>query len=393
MAGFSLKSFFAKTNMADSDDTEHRELVGILDSMPDALIAYDADFKVVRFNEVAQQLFKLAASKVVGHVLTPRDAADPEWQVLAQTIFSSLAPRVVQVSEEGKSPEIYDLSFTDQGLELRVTTVVVQDSAGKPFKFFKIVSDRSPLIAALRSKNEFITVASHQLRGPMTDISWALQSLRTETGLSDTGKLIVENALAAATGLVGRIEDLLSVAKMEEGQMGYDFEETDIVEFIGKVLAGVLPSAQTAGIKMYFDRPTVPVPHVMIDEKRLAIAVTNFLENAIRYNVANGEVIVRVEQVPGKPFVEVSVRDTGIGIPAEAIPNLFKKFFRAENAVASQTEGSGLGLYMAKGIVNGHGGEVWAESEVNRGTIMHFTLPTDRSLIPGREAGNRGFLG
>ena len=379
--------------MADGDDIEHRELMSILDSMPDALVAYDGDFKVVRFNDAAQQLFKLAASKVVGHVLSPRDAADPEWQVLAQTIFSSLAPRVIQISEEGKSPEVYDLSFTDQGLELRVTTLVVQDSAGKPAMFFKIILDRSSLVAALRSKNEFITVASHQLRGPMTDISWALQSLNSETGLSDTGKLIVENALAAATGLVGRIEDLLSVAKMEEGQMGYAFEEADIVEFIGKVLAGVLPSAQTAGIKMYFDRPTVPVPHVMIDEKRLAIAVTNFLENAIRYNVANGEVIVRVEQVSGKPFVEVSIRDTGIGIPPEAIPNLFKKFFRAENAVASQTEGSGLGLYMAKGIVSGHGGEVWAESEVNRGTIMHFTLPTDRTLIPGPGSGNRGFLG
>ena len=129
----------------------------------------------------------------------------------------------------------------------------------------------------------------------------------------------------------------------------------------------------------------------MIDEKRLAIALTNFLENAIRYNVANGEVIVRVEQVPGKPFVEVSIRDTGIGIPAEAIPNLFKKFFRAENAVASQTEGSGLGLYMAKGIVNAHGGEVWAESEVNRGTIMHFTLPTDPALIPSANRERRDF--
>lgn len=174
--------------------------------------------------------------------------------------------------------------------------------------------------------------------------------------------------------------------------MGYSFEEKDVVDFVGKVLAGVLPSAQTAGIKIYFDRPTGTLPHVMIDEKRLAIALTNFLENAIRYNVANGEVIVRIEQVPNKPFVEVSIRDTGIGIPPEAIPNLFKKFFRAENAVTSQTEGSGLGLYMAKGIVNAHGGEVRAESELNRGTIMYFTLPTDPSLLPKREPGTPGFL-
>jgi signal transduction histidine kinase len=392
MAGFDLKSFFTKPVVIGGNNLEHTELESFLNGVPDAFIAYDSDFRVVRFNKIAEQLFKLSASAVVGHVLSPRDAGEPGWQILAQTVFSSLAPRIVKVSQEGELPEIYDISFADQGLEFRVTTVVVPDSAGKPALFFKVISDRSGLISALRSKSEFVTVASHQLRGPMTDISWALQSLQGDPGLSDTSKLIVTNAVAAAQGLVGRIEDLLSVAKMEEGQMGYAFEEKDIVDFVGKVLAGVLPSAQKAGIKIYFDRPTEKLPLVMIDEKRLAIALTNFLENAIRYNVAQGEVVVRVEQVAGRPFVEVSIRDTGIGIPPEAIPSLFKKFFRAENAVASQTEGSGLGLYMAKGIVNAHGGEVWAESEVNRGTIMHFTLPTDPALVPRREAGTQGFL-
>lgn len=392
MAGFDLKSFFTKPEEGKVDGIEHNELESLLDGMPGALVVYDDDFKVLRFNAAAEQLFKLSASEVIGHVLSPRDAADPSRQILAQTIFSSLAPRIIQVSKEGEQPEVYDLSFADQGLEFRVVTIIARDAAGKPAIFFKIILDRTPLISALRSKTEFVTVASHQLRGPMTDISWALQALRSDATLSDTNKLIVGNALAAATGLIGRIEDLLSVAKMEEGHMGYDFEDTDIVDFIGKVLAGVLPGAQKTGIKMYFDRPTAPIPHAMVDGKRLAIALTNFLENAIRYNVANGEVIVRVEQVPGKPFVEVSVRDTGIGIPAEAIPNLFKKFFRAENAVASQTEGSGLGLYMAKGIIKGHGGDVWVDSEVNRGTVMHFTLPTDPALVPKTESEAQGFL-
>lgn len=371
---------------------KHDEVESLLDDMPCAVVEYDSDFKVVRFNAMAERLFKIPASEVVGSVLSPRDAADPKRQILAQTVFSSLAPRVVQISPEGEQPEVYDLSFTDQELEFRVTTVIVRDAAGRAILFFKIILDRSQLVAAIRSKSEFVTVASHQLRGPMTDISWALQSLQSDTGMSDSSKLIVTTALAAANGLMGRIEDLLSVARLEEGQMGYDFQETDIVDFVGKVLAGVLPSAQTAGIKMYFDRPTGTLPHVMIDEKRLAIALTNFLENAIRYNVVNGEVIVRVEQVSGEPFVEISVRDTGIGIPPEAIPNLFKKFFRAGNAVAAQTEGSGLGLYMAKGIVNAHGGKVFVESEVNRGTVMHFTLPTDPALIPKQEPGIQGFL-
>lgn len=390
MLGFGAKNPFGSPQ--PEGGMEHSELENVLQGMPDAFVAYDNDFKVLRFNTAAEQIFKLSASAVVGHVLSPRDVSAAGWQTLAQTVFSSLAPRVVQVSGEGEYPEVYDLSFTDPELELRVTTIPIKDDAGRPAMFFKIITDRTPLITAIRSKNEFITVASHQLRGPMTDISWALQSLQGDAGMSDTSKLIVTNALAAAQGLVARIEDLLSVAKMEEGQMGYDFKDTDIVEFIGNVLAGVLPLTQKAGIKMYFDRPNTALPHVMIDAKRLSIALTNLLENAIRYNVANGEVIVRVAAVPEKPYLEVTVRDTGIGVPPEAIPNLFKKFFRAPNAVASQTEGSGLGLYMTKGIVNSHGGEIWAESEVNRGTIMHFTLPTDPALVPKRPAGMQGFL-
>ena len=93
---------------------------------------------------------------------------------------------------------------------------------------------------------------------------------------------------------------------------------------------------------MYFDRPTQDVPHVMIDTKRLSLVMVNLLENAIRYNVENGEVTVKVDRMEGKPFVVVSVQDTGIGIPKESLPKLFAKFYRADNAMKFQTEGSGL---------------------------------------------------
>jgi signal transduction histidine kinase len=83
----------------------------------------------------------------------------------------------------------------------------------------------------------------------------------------------------------------------------------------------------------------------------------------------------------------VSVKDTGIGIAQEDMPRLFNKFYRAENAVKLQTEGSGLGLYIAKGVVKAHGGDVWVESEMNRGTVFTFTLPTDPALVPQHEAG------
>jgi two-component system sensor histidine kinase VicK len=128
----------------------------------------------------------------------------------------------------------------------------------------------------------------------------------------------------------------------------------------------------------------------MIDAARLSLAVTNLLENAIRYNVENGEVTVRVDKTKDKPFVTVGVKDTGIGIPPEALGKLFNKFFRADNALKQQTEGSGLGLYIAKGIILAHGGQIWAESELNRGTTISFSLPTDPNLVPKTEVGSEG---
>ena len=383
---------FGSIRTGASATNSNGELDALLVSVPDPLIIYDKDFRVMFFNANAEALFNLPSKTVLGHVLSPRDVNTPEWKVLTQTIFPSLAPRVVARSKEGDRPQIFELSFTDPELELRVLTAAILDERGSPQAFLKLVHNVTPVAAALRSKSEFVTVASHQFRGPITDISWALQALTSDAGMSETSKQIVANALAASQGLIRRVEDLLSVAKLEEGQTGYSFEETDIVEFVGKVLADILPAAQKAGIKMYFDRPATALPHVTIDPRQISIVLVNLLENAIRYNIENGEVIVRVDPVEGKPFIRVSVKDTGIGIPKEAISQLFKKFFRADNAVQSQTEGSGLGLYIAKGIVNAHGGDMGAESELGRGTVMYFTLPTDPSLVPKHEGGNGGFL-
>ena len=388
----SVASVYHSAKIDRDTSVERSELNSILSGLNDALIVYEADFRVIFFNPAAERIFRLDAKSMMGHVFSPRDVERDGWRTLIQIIFPSLAPRVITRTKEGEYPQVVDISFTDPPLEFRVTTAPVTDEHGNPLAFMKIIRDRTSQILALRSKSEFVTVASHQLRGPVTDISWALQSLNNATGLDEANKAIVENALAASQSLLRRIEDLLNIAKMEDGQFGYKFEDADVSDFLGKVLADVLPAAQRAGIKIYFDRPSENLPHVMIDPKRLTLAVTNLIENSIRYNVENGEVTVKVDKMQDKPFVVVSVKDTGIGIPPEAMEKLFNKFYRADNALKRQTDGSGLGLYIAKGIVNAHGGQIWAESELNRGTTISFALPTDPNLVPKTEVGAEDFF-
>ena len=379
-------AFYRVTAKDVGTSMERSELKSILGSVEDALVVYGTDFRITFFNHAAEKLFKLSMDDAIGHMLSPRDVETAGWRMLAQVVFPSLAPRVISRTSESEVPHITDVSLTDPELELRVATAPVVGEDGRTLAFMKIVRDRTAQLAALRSKNEFITVASHQLRGPVTDINWALQSLAEASELSETSKMIVTTAAQASKNLLGRIEDILSIAKMEDGQVGYAFEATDIVEYVGKILSDVLPAARKAGIKMYLDRPTTEMPKVMIDPKHLSLAITNILENAIRYNVENGEVTVKIDLMKDKPYVVVSVKDTGIGIPQEAIDKLFTKFYRAENAVKTQTEGSGLGLYIAKGVVTAHGGQIWAESELGRGTTISFALPTDPNLVPKSEA-------
>ena len=102
----------------------------------------------------------------------------------------------------------------------------------------------------------------------------------------------------------------------------------------------------------------------------------------MRYNVKNGQIIIKVEKK--SPYVEISISDTGIGIPKNELPKLFTKFYRGSNILKYETEGTGLGLYITKNIVEAHGGKIWAESIENRGTTIHFTLPMDEKLIPKR---------
>lgn len=364
---------------------ERNQFKNVLFGLEDALIVYDNNFRMLFFNPAAERFFKINSQEVVDREFSPRDAENGAFKLLAQIIFPSLAPSIVSRSVAGQYPQIADLAFTDPPLDLRVLTSPVNDEKGQLLGFMKIIRDRTRELSLIRSKSEFLTVASHQLRSPVTDINWALESLGGDKNLSKDTRDVVEHALDAGKELLQIIEDLLNIVKIEEGHFGYNFESADIVEFINGILLQVVPAARRAGIKVYFDKPKSPLPKLTIDAQKLSLVINNLVENAVRYNVENGEITVKADKVVGEPFVEVSVRDTGIGIAPEDISKLFKKFYRADNALKAQTEGSGLGLYIVKNIVQAHGGRIWADSELGRGSVFHFALPTDPSMVPRHE--------
>ena len=362
---------------------ERNELSGIIVALRDGIIAYDSDFKILLFNKAAESIFNLAAANVLGRRLSPEQIREPHFNLLIYVLFPSLAPVVIKRSEVGAEPQIIDLSFDEPRKELRVITNKIIDPNGALLGFVKVVSDRTREKEMLRSKNEFIATAAHQLRTPLTGINWALETLVAES-LPENQKQIVKSGLQTSAFLLKIVNDLLDVSKIEEGRFGYDFEKTNFIDFAEKIILEAEKIADEIGVKIYFQKPVEPV-EINIDSQKLGIALYNLLDNAIRYNVKNGEVIVSVEKLRDKPYIQVSVKDTGIGIPREDIENIFVKFFRADNAVKSAPNGSGLGLYIVRNIIKRHGGEIRVESELNRGSVFYFTLPIDPELIPPKE--------
>lgn len=362
-----------------------RRIESIIFNLADGIIAYDNNFKINVFNPAAGAIFDLKAKDLIGRTIGPEKAQDPDLRLLTQVMFPSLAPIVQRKSESGTYPQVVDLSFTDPEMELRVSTDRITDTGGTVIGFVKIVHNRTREIEIYRSKSEFVTVAAHQLRTPLTAVHWTFETLSSSANVAAADKELVSNGLILSNKLLKIVNDLLDTSKIEEGRFGYNFANVNLVDFVANILENANPIAKQYGVNLYFDRGPEPSISVSIDASKLGLAVSNLIDNAIKYNVKNGSVTVRIKRVTGQPYMQVDIEDTGIGIPEEAMDKLFTKFFRADNVMKFQTEGTGLGLYISKNVVERHGGTISAESTLDRGSTFSFTIPTDPKLIPPTE--------
>lgn len=350
----------------------------------DGVIAYGSDFRVEAMNHAAEEIFGVSASGIVGAVLTPDQVGEEGRELIVRTLFPSLAPSVARLSEPGAYPQVAEIDFAEHGLKLVVTTDRVVDEDGDLMGFVKVIHDRSREAEIIQSKSDFVTVAAHQLRTPLTAVNWTFETLEKSELTPEDGEL-VRTGRAAAAKLLKIVNDLLDVAQIEEGRFGYSFADLDLQAIVERVLEGSQVIAKEYGVSLYFERAE-GIPPLFVDEEKLAMAIGNLVDNAIKYNVKNGEVIVRVARTENEPYVKISIEDTGVGIPAEDVGKLFTKFYRSSNVVRAETEGSGLGLYIVKNIVERHGGALDVESVVNRGTKVTISLPTEKERVPNREA-------
>lgn len=224
-------------------------------------------------------------------------------------------------------------------------------------------------------KSEFVSTAAHQLRTPLTGIKWSYTTLlESSTGpLNATQKEIVDKGLEAIDFAISVINDLLNTARLEEGKSGFDFTEQPIGPIIKSVVSQHQAVIDEKKIKFSVDFPLDSPFAFRFDKERITIVFDNILTNAVKYTPPEGS--VSIKSFRSEKEIKFKIIDSGIGIPEKDLYKVFSKFYRSKNAVSFETSGSGLGLYVAKNIVERHGGTIDVESVENKGTTFTIALP------------------
>jgi len=223
-------------------------------------------------------------------------------------------------------------------------------------------------------KSDFLSVAAHQMRTPLSIIKWVFSMiLEGDLGdITDKQREFLSKGLISNNQMIRLISDLLDVSRIENGKFGYKFAKARIADIIKETAGKFTARAKDKKIEIFFEQD-IDLPEVDLDSSRIAMALENIIDNAIRYSPSNSDITIKAKR--DKNAILVSVSDSGIGIPEHQKKNIFIRFFRAENAIRTQTEGSGLGLFVTKAIIEKHGGKIWFESKEGKGATFYFTIP------------------
>ncbi|OGD31055.1 hypothetical protein A2W39_02980 [Candidatus Azambacteria bacterium RIFCSPHIGHO2_01_46_10] len=385
-------NFLALGRTSAALEKERDRISAIVSNLTDGLIQYDPDFRIQLMNPRAEEMLGIKEDEVKDKIVT-RDfdivTRNAKFKALASVIFAEPGDdKEKKGAFKEKYPLVEVVLKEPQERWLKIATVPIADYQGKTAGFIKVIHDVSRERVVARMKSEFISIVAHQLRTPLAAIKWTLRMiLDGDVGqITSEQKTFLEQGYASNDRMIFLINDLLNVARIEEGRFGYEFVETDLIALIEKNVANFQLAARSKNISLIFEKPAVETHRVTIDSSKIDLVFQNLIDNAIKYSLPGGRIELKAEPYKDRPFLLVSIKDSGIGIPSHQVPRVFTKFFRGDNVIRFQTEGTGLGMFIVKNIVRRHGGDIWVESEEGKGTTFSFTLPLDAKMIPAIES-------
>lgn len=345
---------------------EKRKSEAIIRSIDDGIVAVDADLHILDVNPVAARVLGVDPEMAKGR-LFPEVVGDT--QLLAYVENTLLSGRAPEIEEKGA---FLHLKQGDHETHFQYAVTPVYTPAGTLLGAILLLRDVTHFKELDRLKSEFVAMASHELKTPLTSIgmSIALLEERVAERLGERERELLEVAREEVERLRNLVRDLLDLSKIEAGKIEMDFDAVPIALLFEKAVQALCTQAEERRIALSI-QINEGLPYVRADANKVTWVLTNLISNALRYSHANGHIRLSAERAGSK--LHLIVADDGSGIPYEYQPRIFEKFVQVKGENANG--GSGLGLAICKEIVRAHGGTIWVDSVPGAGSTFTFTLP------------------
>ena len=226
-----------------------------------------------------------------------------------------------------------------------------------------------------RVKSDFISIAAHQLRTPLSALKWVMGILLDDNSqnLTSEQRGLILKGVESNDRMLQLVNEMLIVTRIESGKEHFEFVPLHMEDIMENVILDFAGQAHVRKINLSFVKPPERLPYIKADAEKIRSVLQNLIENAMRYTPDGGSITLTASLED--KVIKGTVSDTGIGIPKHQQASIFNKFFRADNAVKQQTDGTGLGLYIARSILEKHGGTLTFESVEGKGTTFTLTVP------------------
>ncbi len=363
-----LATALENARLYEETQTQRVRLAQIFASTSDGIVLVGRSGAIQAANRRAGELLGFNADEVVGVGLAELLAGYRSSVADYDHVFAAVRALLDDPDRGGEG----DLELRRMGRIIHWVGQPTTDAAGETIGFTLTLRDVTQERQVAQMKTDFVSFVTHQLRTPLAGIKWMLELAAQTPGVPREAADFVQDARQAAERLIGLVNDLLDASRLESGKLKIELRPLDLAALTGSVLDELGPLVREKGHRLAVEGADAVSP-VMADPQLLRQVVLNLASNAIKYTSPGGEVTVRMAVEPGA--VRWSIKDSGIGIPARAQARLFEKFYRADNALTVETEGTGLGLYLVRLIVEKFAGQVWCESEAGKGSTFIFTLP------------------
>jgi len=369
-----LQAFADLTKVEKNLEAEHHKTAAIISNFIDPIIVIDKENKLSFLNPAAKEIFGFIDSDLGKILDSANNYSMDNFRKFIATKYLTKSGATIKSNNPDEEEVI--INYQGQELTYKVITAKVMAEKDEYLGIMKIFYNLTREKTIDRMKSEFISIAAHQLRTPLSAIKWVIKMILD----GDAGELnkeqqgLLTQGYASNERIIALVNDMLNVSRIEEGRFGYSFTKDKLDEALTIVVKSLENQINNKKIKLVLTIPK-KLPLLFMDRQKMTLVLQNLLENAVKYTPEYGKIEVKVKDK--KKELEISVKDNGIGIPKNDQEKLFSKFFRAENVIRMQTEGSGLGLFIVKNIIEKHGGNIICKSEEGKGTEFIFNIPID----------------